>query len=242
LLNGQESYLHGFVGFSDTDTLDPNNPWKFPIQRYLWWDYGVKPGDEVQYSIVPVTGRSQTQLSLDSGDACPLTPQLQVSGQASAHLSVYFNRGIIATQWVARDLKAARGSKIKSLVATAGNPLRNQLSGLLRLQLLQLLSSTLQSGGAIYAALYELNDPELIAGLSALGQECHLILGNGAFKGNKPPANDENHAVCAQQVRRVLRCAGQPAARTDGQHQLDLIGPVYPGEQWIADQRCSSRG
>lgn len=195
LLNGQESYLHGFVGFSDTDTLDPKNPWKFPIQRYLWWDYGVKPGDKVQYSIVPVTGRSQAQLSLDSQNASPLTPLFAVSGQASAHLSVYFNRGIIATQWVARDLKAAKGSKIKSLVATAGNPLRNQLSGLLRLQLLQLLSSTLQSGGAIYAALYELNDPELIAGLTALGQKCHLILGNGAFKGNKPPANDENHAV-----------------------------------------------
>ena len=29
LLNGAESYLHGFVGFSDDDKLDPANPWKF---------------------------------------------------------------------------------------------------------------------------------------------------------------------------------------------------------------------
>ena len=45
--------LHGFVGFSDDDKLDPNAPWKRPLQRYMWWDYLVDPGDEVQYSIDP---------------------------------------------------------------------------------------------------------------------------------------------------------------------------------------------
>ena len=35
---GQVTYLHGFVGFSDSDKLDPANPCSFPIQRYLWWD------------------------------------------------------------------------------------------------------------------------------------------------------------------------------------------------------------
>jgi hypothetical protein len=44
----QESYLHGFVGFFDGDKLDPNAPWKFPLQRYMWWDYGVTPGNVVQ--------------------------------------------------------------------------------------------------------------------------------------------------------------------------------------------------
>src|ERR1700689_233100 len=56
ICNGTETYLHGFVGFSDQDKLDPANPWKFPVQRYMWWDYGVKLGDTVQYSIVPVVG------------------------------------------------------------------------------------------------------------------------------------------------------------------------------------------
>src|SRR5580693_7134157 len=31
-----ESYLHGFVGFSDTDKLDPNATWKWPVQRFMW--------------------------------------------------------------------------------------------------------------------------------------------------------------------------------------------------------------
>src|SRR5438128_1088284 len=56
LLNGKESYLHGSVGFSDNDKLDPKNAWKFPLQRFLWWDYFVKPGDKVRYSVIPVVG------------------------------------------------------------------------------------------------------------------------------------------------------------------------------------------
>ncbi|HEY1724592.1 MAG TPA: phospholipase D-like domain-containing protein [Steroidobacteraceae bacterium] len=194
-LNGKQDYLHGFVGFSDQQQLDPKNPWKFPIQRFMWWDYGVKPGDRVQYSVVPVSGRSASQLALDEAGATPLTPELVVTGQAGTHVSAYFNKGIIATQWVARELKASKASSIKSLVATPGNALREQLGGLLRQQILKLLADTQSSGGQIYAALYELNDPELLAGLTALGQRCHLILGNGAFKGSTAPGNDENHAV-----------------------------------------------
>src|ERR1700676_4872270 len=63
--NGSQDYLHGFVGFSDTDKLDPSNPWKFPVQRYMWWDYGVQLGDKVQYSVVTVTG-SAGHLSLNN--------------------------------------------------------------------------------------------------------------------------------------------------------------------------------
>src|SRR4029079_11455795 len=64
LRGGKEDYLHGAVGFSDADTLDPKNPWKHPVQRFMWWDYAVAPGDKVQYSVVPVVG-SQNQLRLD---------------------------------------------------------------------------------------------------------------------------------------------------------------------------------
>jgi phosphatidylserine/phosphatidylglycerophosphate/cardiolipin synthase-like enzyme len=58
-----------------------------------------------------------------------------------------------------------------------------------------MLSKVQQDSGEIYAALYELNDPELIAALKALGPKCHLLLANGAFK---PPTNDENSAVRAE--------------------------------------------
>jgi hypothetical protein len=60
---GKEDYLHGAVGFSDADKLDPKNPWKFPVQRFMWWDYFVKPGDKVQYSVVPVVGPDKDHLA-----------------------------------------------------------------------------------------------------------------------------------------------------------------------------------
>jgi phosphatidylserine/phosphatidylglycerophosphate/cardiolipin synthase-like enzyme len=196
--NGATDYLHGFVGFSDADKLDPANPWKLPVQRFMWWDYGVHPGDSVVYSVVPVVGTSG-QLAFDNKNASTPITVAKISGQFTPHMAAFFNKGIVASQWVSRALDAApKNSKIKTLVATKDNPLRNALSGLLRPAILQLLAETQNTHGKIYAALYELNDPELIAALTSLGNNCNLILGNGAFKGNTPPDNDENAAIRAQ--------------------------------------------
>jgi phosphatidylserine/phosphatidylglycerophosphate/cardiolipin synthase-like enzyme len=199
LQNGKEGYLHGFVGFTDTDKLDPATPWKFPLQRFLWWDYFVKPGDTVQYSVVPVVGPNKDSLTLDTKNASALTPEMKITGQSTPHIAAYFNKGIVAAQWVSRALAAEpKNSKIKELVAKLGDPLRNELSGLLRPAILSLLADAKKNNGKIFAALYELNDPELIGALTAFGKDCNLILANGAFKNNKPPSNDENSAVRAQ--------------------------------------------
>ncbi len=77
------------------------------------------------------------------------------------------------------------------------------MSGMLRPQILTLLAGVLKAKGSIYAALYELNDPELINALVALGKNCNLILGNGAFKSNTAPNNDENAAVRAKLKTKV---------------------------------------
>jgi phosphatidylserine/phosphatidylglycerophosphate/cardiolipin synthase-like enzyme len=195
---GQSDYLHGFVGFSDKDKLDPKAPWKFPVQRFLWWDYGVKPGDSVQYRVVPVVGPDKDHLALRDDLASPITPALSVTGQCTDHMSAYFNKGIVAAQWVSRALDAApKNQSIQQLITTVNNPLRNALSGLLRPEITSLLTDAKNKGCKLFAALYELNDPELIAALETFGQDCNLILANGAFK---PPDNDEN-----KQIRAVLK-------------------------------------
>jgi hypothetical protein len=201
---GTQSYLHGFVGFSDDDKLAPAATWKHPLQRYMWWDYGVSPGDEVQYSVVPVVGPDKDHLALSTTNASALTPPMTISGQATPKVSAYFNKGIVAAQWVSRALaKLGKNPKMADLIAQVkppGNALRNELSGLLRPQLLAMLDDVKKNNGEIYAALYELNDPELKAALKALGKKCHLVLANGAFK---PPDNDENKAVRAE-LRNVV--------------------------------------
>ena len=211
LLNGTESYLHGFVGFSDDDKFDPVNPWKFPLQRYMWWDYGVKPGDRVQYSVVPVVGKNRNNLTLDGAEGSALTAEMVITGQVTQHISAYFNKGIVAAQWVARALAAiGKNAKIADIIADPNNPLRIALSGLLRQKILSLLQDTKSKDGEVYAALYELNDPELLAGLTAFGKKCHLVLANGAFK---PPDNDENKKVRADLKNKVDlhdRLVGKP--------------------------------
>jgi phosphatidylserine/phosphatidylglycerophosphate/cardiolipin synthase-like enzyme len=190
--NAVESYLHGFVGFSDADKLDPNAPWKFPVQRFMWWDYGVAPGNVVQYSVVPVCGSDKDHLALSQANASAQTPPMTITGQTSAHLSAYFNKGIVSSQWVSRVLQAVgKNAKLGDLIKQPGTQLRNALSGLLRPQLLELLDDVKKNGGQIYAALYELNDPELIPALQGLGKKCHLILANGAFNSKKPDENKD---------------------------------------------------
>jgi hypothetical protein len=74
----QDTYIHGFVGFSDGEQLDPNALWKRPVQRYMWWDYLVDPGDEVQYSIIPVVGPDKDHLRLSQADASAQTPPMTI--------------------------------------------------------------------------------------------------------------------------------------------------------------------
>src|SRR3984957_17522804 len=135
-----ESYLQGFTGFVDHQVTDPTALWKMPLQRFMWWDYLVDPGNVVQYSIVPVCGKDKDHLSLNTAAASALTPPMTITGQTSAHISAYFNKGIVSAQWVARDLAAlGKNAKLADLIAKPGTPLRNSLSGLLRPQLLELL-------------------------------------------------------------------------------------------------------
>jgi phosphatidylserine/phosphatidylglycerophosphate/cardiolipin synthase-like enzyme len=197
------AYLRNFVGFNDTDAPPtPPDTWKWPIQRYLWWDYAVQPGDKVQYEVIPVTGSSaQGTLALNEQAGSDISAEIAVTGQVSQSMAAYFNKGIIASQWVARELakeaqkQKANRTAMAAVIAKKNDPLRNALSGLLRVQILEMLKQAKADGGTVFAALYELNDPELVAALAALGANANLILGNGAFK---PPDKDENAKVREQ--------------------------------------------
>jgi phosphatidylserine/phosphatidylglycerophosphate/cardiolipin synthase-like enzyme len=194
----EPDYLHSFVGFSDGEKL-PKENWKWPLQRYMWWDYYVKPGDKVRYRVVPVVGPDKDDLSLAAGLASNQTEEITVSSQSTPHMSAYFNKGVLASQWVSRVLdEEEKGQKRQTAATTllqkTGDPLRNALAGLLRSEILKLLSDTEAAGGKIFAALYELEDDELQQALAGMGSSVNLILANGAFNSQKP---DENHDVRA---------------------------------------------
>jgi hypothetical protein len=72
----------------------------------------------VQYSVVPVVGPSKDKLSLDTGNASPLTLAMTITGQSTPHISSFFNKGIVAAQWVARELAAAYAINIIAIYQT----------------------------------------------------------------------------------------------------------------------------
>ena len=59
----------------------------------------------------------------------------------------------------------------------------------MRDKLTSLLNDTNRDGGHVFAALFELDDPELIPLLQALGKRAHVLLGNGSVKHK---GDDEN--------------------------------------------------
>jgi hypothetical protein len=114
----------------------------------------------------------------------------EISTTTKGGISCYFNRGIVASQWLSRLLpEADPGKALKTIIATPGDKTRNFLGGPVRDKLTSLLGDVNTNGGHVFAALFELNDPELIPLLQALGKRAHVVLGNGRVKHK---GDDEN--------------------------------------------------
>jgi phosphatidylserine/phosphatidylglycerophosphate/cardiolipin synthase-like enzyme len=205
---GPATVLHTTVGFENAvASLDaaptgrPSTEW--PIQKYLWTDYLVREGDRVRYRVVPMVGRAG-KLRRAISQASDWTPSVRV-GPPTGSFEVRFNRGIVASQWLARRLPALPGNtpntKLRTAIEAVGGGLRGFMSGQAREALLRLVADVAgQPHRSLYAALFELSDPELVGALTALGSRLHVVLANGAVK---KKGEDENAAA-----RAALNAAG----------------------------------
>jgi hypothetical protein len=173
------------IGFEGDDnpphSKRPSSEW--PFQRYTWTDHGVSEGDVVRYSIAPVVARDG-QLSVDETRSVMAGPAIATAKAGSAQ--AYFNRGILLSQFVARELgpdwEKKELSEIKERLSHKEDKLRAFLTGYLGARILQALDEAARGDGHVYAALYELQDDELIGKLKALGDRAHLVLSNGSAK------------------------------------------------------------
>ena len=50
-----------------------------PIQKYQWTDYMARPGDRLQYRVVPMVGPDKVNLSADGGRARAWTARIVLS-------------------------------------------------------------------------------------------------------------------------------------------------------------------
>jgi len=197
-----EEIVASWVGFADgpnvaPGTRQPTTQW--PIQKYLWSDFMVNPGDRVAYCVVPMTGPANGLKPVDDL-ASVWSDIVEIGAETEGRASCYFNRGIVASQWLSRLLPDAKpGTALAKIIATPGNKTRNFLAGPIRDKLLPLLKEANSKKGHIYAALFELDDPELVPLIKAFGKRAHIVLGNGSVKRK---GQDENKAARAK----IKRC------------------------------------
>jgi len=189
-----EEMVASWVGFADGPAVEegtrkPTTEW--PIQKYLWSDFAVNPGDIVAYRVSAMVG-PETALQESADHVSDWSDAMQIGAETSGHVSCYFNRGIVASQWLARVLpEEAPTTKLKKAIADPEDPIRRFLAGPIRDKLVSLLNDARSNGGHIYAALFELDDPELIPLLQGFKKRAHIVLGNGSVKKKGEDENEE---------------------------------------------------
>jgi len=118
-------------------------------------------------------------------------------------VEAYFNRGVVLSQFMGRLMKENgwNAGDIKAHAQEIGDKVRNFLSGELRLALLKILDDAIADKAVtLNAALFELNDKELLGKLTQLGGRLNIVLANGAVKKR---GDDEN-----ADARTTLKDAG----------------------------------
>ncbi|GAC1394932.1 MAG: phospholipase D-like domain-containing protein [Sediminibacterium sp.] len=176
----------------------PSTEW--PIQRFTWTDYDVKPNDTISYMAVPIF-MSGNDVAKDTGNSSNWSNTVTVA--TGQDYEAYFNRGIISSQNMSRQMAniqaADKSATLKTTLDNESSPITRFLGGVLVEHLFSELNNVINDARlSIYASLYELNDVNVIDDFKKIGNRLHLILANGAFKGNAPGQNDENAALRAE--------------------------------------------
>lgn len=195
--NGVEEVVSTWVGFED-DNPKPGErraSANWPIQKYQWTDYMANPGDRLRYRVVPMVGPDKNNLKPETNAASAWTEEIELSHQVEPGIEAYFNRGIVASQWVSRRLGTTdedlKTTTLRKIIETPGDPFREYLFGPLGRRLFDLLSEAAKKKREIYAALYELDDDELESALAKVGKRAHIVLANGSVKKKSEDQNSD---------------------------------------------------
>ena len=102
--NGIEEVVSTWVGFEDDVFKDGDRraSTNWSIQKYQWTDYMANPGDKVQYRVLPMVGQDKKNLRPDPDTVSDWTKEITLTHEVTPKLEAYFNRGIVAAQWVSR--------------------------------------------------------------------------------------------------------------------------------------------
>jgi phospholipase D-like protein len=165
---GVTTVLPAWVGFhgEENPDWDPKDTEVWPIQKFFWRDLTGTWGHTYSYEIVPRTGKPGSLKSAE--DRALKTDEVTLTPICSTNVSAYFNRGILSTQALAHALPkdksgAPDGAALLEHIKRPGDPIREALAGQIVDGLTLLLKGAVRDDSSCLGALYELNDPELVA-------------------------------------------------------------------------------
>src|SRR5258708_29519799 len=177
--NGGETPLHALASFAGQPKDLNRTTEQAPGQKVRWKDLAAKSGGTYKYRIVPMGGTPGQTLTPLAGIA-PLESNSVTLTEKRPPFNAYFNRGIVATQALSREL--IDNPSIQALtphILGPADPIRSRLMGQLSDGVPSLLDRADKEGGTIHGALYELNDPNgLEKRLQANPKSRTVILGN----------------------------------------------------------------
>jgi PLD-like domain len=154
-----------------------------PIRRCIWTDYGAVATDNVSYRVTAMTAAPGGKFAPDVASASAWTAPLVVTGDAGGGLEAYFNRGTLMSQIVSRFVQGnvtdASLRQFLTQLATPGFQARLYLAGDALREILQFLHDADRRQSAVHAAIYEINDQELVDALKPFGSRGHILIGNG---------------------------------------------------------------
>ena len=216
----------------------------WPIQKYQWTDYMANPGDRLAYRVVPMVGPDMDNLRPDTDTASEWTPEVTLSHEASPKIEAYFNRGIVAAQWVSRRLDITadnlRTKELGKVIDSPDDPFREYLFGPLGKRLFELLDLAAKAKHDVYAALYELDDKQLEVALKKLGKRAHVVLANGSVKKKGEDQNSRARKALKDKIDLHDRMVS-PGALGHNKFLVIYDGPK-PRWVWTGSQNWTKTG
>lgn len=154
-----------------------------PIRRCIWTDHNAVATDSVSYRVTAMKDGGDGSFAPDAASASEWTAPLVTSGDAGGGLEAYFNRGTLMSQIVSRFVQGDVTPKsLRQFLANLEDPAfaaRHYLAGDALYEILRFLREADRRGSAIHAAMYEMNDREVVEALKPFGDRGHVLMGNG---------------------------------------------------------------
>lgn len=192
----------GSPGEQTKELATPAPSHRRPIQRFRWFDREQR---EVRYRVVPVMGTPGDVFEADGphrGSAWTrwVTPRTGQNPECRA----FFNH-VHSTQASARAFgREGTGDEdtLAKKLRQGRSDLRSYLGGGLRRAILGLLDAARMTDQRIYAALSDLDDPDVVARVANLGKNVHLLLGpRSARQAGKGHSRSDSRAKLCRQLR-----------------------------------------